>query len=419
MEAMNPSAGVSVSVTVPRGSVPTYQVIDHVKQHGTEIGKAIAEGFEELVAKAMPVDPDGKVTYPAGNLEDLYAFIRHIILSNPQDAAAKLGIPELARLASLPAPEPALSLRAVGDMYKEAKEAKGRYDANMRKWSKWWDEFAVFVGVPTVDQLTKQHFADYANHLYKTARRDDRSNTYIRGRMIAVSAIIRHAVKVHDGDYLMRAEKWLDVFDMPSRTMDTPQPITPEHFKAILDKCNDPMMTAILHMSLNCCLKPKDFTHIKLSDVRLDDATPHYWGIRHKTADKGIPQASVLWGRTVQAIRQYLQTRTRGGDFLFVGGRGLGISRDVIGREWLKLRTAAGVPDDVQFQHIVDGAYTCMDNATDVEARHRDLVKGHACGMSKHYSLKDASSTRHAVDLVEKHYFAESDKVPAAATVNQ
>ena len=69
-----------------------------------------------------------------------------------------------------------------------------------------------------------------------------------------------------------------------------------------------------------------------------------------------------------------------------------------------KLRESSGVPVEVEFNRIRDGAFTASCKST-VDSRLANIVAGHASGMSDHYIARNPLIVKPACDAIEKDYF--------------
>ena len=99
----------------------------------------------------------------------------------------------------------------------------------------------------------------------------------------------------------------------------------------------------------------------------------------------GVPRVAVLWRRTVEAIKAYQAEARHESSYLFVGRTGQPYDGNHVGRNFRRIRSEAGVPDDVEFAHIRDGAYSAAFNADGVEEKHAKVLAGHRSGMSDAY----------------------------------
>lgn len=78
------------------------------------------------------VDTDGTVSrLDVIPVESFWKYVRQLLLTDPQRAARETGIPEVARLADLPKPEPSVTLEHICDLY--AKKRKRPQKDELRK----------------------------------------------------------------------------------------------------------------------------------------------------------------------------------------------------------------------------------------------------------------------------------------------
>lgn len=125
---------------------------------------------------------------------DLWDFFRQQLIDRPEHVAAKVGIPEVARLADLPKPKPSPTLEQVGDLYVEKRKLKTEQER--RESAVWWKEFREFLaklGIVTLRQLTPEVVGQWADDVLETMERKGRSAIYVRHRFAKVKTIIiRH-----------------------------------------------------------------------------------------------------------------------------------------------------------------------------------------------------------------------------------
>lgn len=121
--------------------------------------------------------------------------------------------------------------------------------------------------------------------------------------------------------------------------------------------------------------------------------------LRKKT---GFPRAAMLWPETIKALKAL----PRKGPYVFTSPHGTRYqSSRARANAFDDLRTRAGVPKDVCFSMLRDGAYTAASNGTK-DARLAKVLAGHSSGMDDKYVLRNPDCTASVCQAVHDVYFA-------------
>lgn len=320
--------------------------------------------------------------------QSLWGYVGEQIRTRPEWVAQQTGIPELARLADLPKPQPSPTLEAVGKLYlskaevtpQEHRESAGR-----------WQEFQAFMikrGVTTLRKLTANTVADYGDDI----RSRGKSPTYVKHRFGKVKTVINFARKrgLHPDD-CRHALDCCAVLTPPKGKATNPAPISRDDLHKLLSKADDRTKAAIL-LSMNLCLAPKEIVAVEWDELDLTAKT--FVSSRNKT---GVTRVGILWDETIQALQKFPRKPHMP---VFISARGT--ERLELRDDWQELRDAAGVK--VELASLKDGAYTAA-----VEAETPlDTVKvlaGHATGISDHYLRRRPNMVEDACAAIYKHYF--------------
>ena len=361
---------------------------------------------------------------PDGHLAAIYTErerIRTLILTNPKQAATELRIPYLADYPATPT-KPQFTLTELLAEYLKHKRNKRRqplqakYKANL---STWWTDFLERIGNPRYARdISRSSIAQYYREIGNATVKDPNtgkqvpaSPAYIKSRFATVKALLQYGIDFTDDHKDYRAA--LDccgILAAPTQEAQ-PDPITPEHFSALLNVAR-PRDKAILLLGLNLAAHGGEVATIRMSEIDLNAKT--YVADRNKT---GIPRVAKLWDRTVQAVREYRATDKRNhSDYLFVSQRGRPHTSHNVQQTFQTLRTNAGIPETVTFESIRDGAYLQAFRVSPIYAR---WVGGHASWTKLPSESKDITNVYVKRDpndpnviacceAIERHYFPET-----------
>ena len=184
-----------------------------------------------------------------------------------------------------------------------------------------------------------------------------------------------------------------------------PQPISPEHFEALLNVA-DAKWTAVYLCALNFCMYPGEVAALKKGEIDLDART-----LVTDRSETGQTRIAVVWDRTVEAIRRYQAERPHESECVFVSQTGDACNANHVGRNFRRHREAAGLPETVQFAHIRDGSYTAaIEGGADLtDAK---LLAGHAVGISDTYVRRNPRMVEKACAAIEAAHFGNGEDAP-------
>lgn len=342
-------------------------------QH-TERGRRLALKFKSIVREA-----------------DYWAMVARDLRLRPDIVAQRTGIPEVARLASLPPLEPSPSLKSLGDLYYEKSRGSTRWNSRTRIY---WNDFASVIKVKTLREVKQDHIAAFHDEIFSRGH----SPTYVGHHFGAVKTVLAHAAK--RGIAPTEVARVLSLCRMlvpPKKKSTDPHPISREAFHALL-AVSDSKWTAALMLALNCCMYGAEVSDIRKADIDLDKGT--LVTSRNKT---GVVRIAVLWSETIEAIRQYQTECPHESEYLLVSRTGAAYDGNHMGRNFARRRTEAGLTD-VEFNHLRDGAYSAaIDGGADL--LHAKLLAGHATGISDHYVKRNPRMVADACEAVYRAYF--------------
>lgn len=154
-------------------------------------------------------------------------------------------------------------------------------------------------------------------------------------------------------------------------------------------------------LGLNLCLHIDEVCAPQWKDFDLAKGT--YAVIRGKTESDRIPRAATLWPETLAALNALPRRGTS--PFVFTSKMGTRYACTSRVDDFREFRKAAGLPDELTFDSIRDGAYTAaMQEAPD--ERWARVLAGHkAPGLTDNYVLRNPQCARPACEAVYKVYF--------------
>ncbi|MGA2751466.1 MAG: tyrosine-type recombinase/integrase [Tepidisphaeraceae bacterium] len=357
----------------------------------SKIGPAVRKAAHQEIVISVPRDHRKPLTVDRVVFGDeVWPWLRQLILERPQHVAERTGIAEIAYLADLPCPKPSPNLRDIGQLYFD-KAPITKHEK--QKSEKFWNEFCAVVGIQTVKDLTAEIASTYLDHVFAAGQ----SGTYVKHRFGKIKTILHFALR--RGVASQEIRNALDacaVLVAPKATVLDPHPISRDHYHKLLNAA-DPQMQAMLLLALNACLYAKETCDLRWSD--LDLKTGVLLADRGKT---GVCRVAILWGRTLKAL-QALPQRL---ESPFVSIQGSPHNANTLTKAFRRLRVQAGVPQDVTFGNIRDGGYTTAVQAG-VQFHTVQMLAGHRNGMSDHYVKRSAFQVADACKAIERHYFDE------------
>ncbi|MCH8968604.1 MAG: tyrosine-type recombinase/integrase [Planctomycetes bacterium] len=337
----------------------------------------------------------------------IYWLVGRWIKSEPDDAAQKLGIPQLKNIDAIEPPKPSLPLRELANLY-----LSKSVDPTIceRRTTRRFMEFAKIVGVKTVKKISHEHIEQYGNSIHKDGRRRGHKPSWMGIRFNAIKTVFAYALKRgRDQSEIARVLLLLKMLAAPKdMTGSTAASVSREDLHALLG-CADDRMRAMMLVGLNCAFYPCDLRRVPASAVDLENG---YLVFPRTKIGKPIPRVAVLWERTIEAIRCYQSAHPHnavdeqsGETLLFDGHKGERVKASTIRGFVAALRGMAGVPE-FQFNQLRDGAYTAIIEAG-IDITQGEILMGHSVGGVKDaYIERRPEIVRAACEAVEQHYFS-------------
>lgn len=311
-------------------------------------------------------------------------FVKRWIQTDPQDAARRIGIPELGALQPL---KPSPTLESLGVVYNEKSGATAGW---LDKTASFWGEFCRSVQARTVREITQEAVTAYYDEINSAKK----SPTWKGHRLGAIKTVFSFARKRGIApDDIGRVLGYCAVFVKPKKRAANPRPITPADFQALYAGANDRLKAAMI-CALNFCMYAKEVSALAWADIDLDKRT-----LITDRAKTGQTRIAVLWQATVDLLKAL----PRRGPYVFVSEHGGPIAPNTLRRDWWDARKRAKI-DDVDFSMIRDGAYSAaVDGGADLT--HAKLLAGHSVGISDYYLRRAPQQVSDACAAIEQAYF--------------
>jgi len=334
----------------------------------------------------------------------VWAKLREFILSDPKQAALKIGIPEIANLAAVKPPPPSLPLKHVADFYRDKIDLS---ETEANRSVRWWDHFRKIVKCQTVRDIEADHIQLYHDSIIGEYRKDKLSPAWVKHRFGKVKTMLSYAMtKGQDQQEISRVLGLCRMLIAPrNRNGVDSDPITRQQVQALL-KVADQREKAIILLGLNCAFYPVDISRLPVSAVDLSKRAVIF--DRTKTGNP-IPRVAILWERTVKAIRAYQKSYSHeatdkdGQPLLFANSEGRQLLKNTVVK-WIK-NLCDKADCKVVFSQLRDGAYTAVVDAG-VDITQAEVLLGHKIGKVKDAYLKRRPSiVADGCQAVEKHYF--------------
>lgn len=361
-----------------------------------EIEITIDEEGEFDVAQLIPSDA-------------FWLVVRDQILTNPQLAAQKTGIEQLAYLHRLEPPPPSKPLEEIVALYLDDKKTE-LTPAEWKNSRTWWDEFAEITAAGTVADLDRARFRKYRNNTLERMKAQDRSNAWARSRFGKVKTIINYALDETDFSQEDRAVLELrSLLRQPSKPAGNPVDITPAELRKVLSKADD-WEAALILTALNCAYYPVDCQRLQWSMINFAKGTIRFDRTKATGRAKGpVPRVAVLWQRTVRALKKL----DRHHDHVFVSTYGRPVHVETIRRHWITLCKRAKITRGITFANLRDSALTAAAESTDpvVPIQQYHVLAGHvAKGVDDSYITRHPRFVETACRAIENAYFARVKK---------
>lgn len=320
----------------------------------------------------------------------LWPWLREQLLNRPEWVAKEVGIPQLASLANFDLPKASIKLADLLKAYMEHAEVKKHRKDTVEAQIK---RFIQVTGFNCLRDFTTEGLIKYRDGLVAAGF----TGATIKSYMAKITAILGFGAKrgFNATEIRLALDKCSVLVAPKHDTEFKPHPISRENFHKLLNKA-DAMMRAALLFSLNAALYPSELLGVTIDSLDLDKGI--YKGKRSKT---GVKRFAVLWPETVAAIRAIL---TPDSTCLFPSQAGVVHSVYSFRRIYMNLRKAAGVPDDVMYNHMRDGAYSTALNAG-VQLQAAQALAGHRFdGEVDNYVQRMEKMVAPACSAIYSHY---------------
>ena len=331
----------------------------------------------------------------------LWGYFRDALLKDPIAVARKTGIPQLASLESLDLPKPPVLVSDVVAAYRHHSTASPK--ARNRAATE-FENFAGVIQAKTLVDFTEARLVAFRHQIVTNSGMT--SSGTIGGYFSRLRGVLRIASRGDlDGRQIGTAVSRMKakLYPPENNVKDNPQPISREHFQALLDaarETNTPnLWRAMLLVALNAALYMEETCDLKWESFDLEKKT---FISRRKKKGKCI-RVAIVWDETVAALKALPRN---GSPYVFVSAQGTRYNSAAKINDFAELRTATKVPDTVKWAHLRDGAYTAAAHAPGVEGKFARLLAGHkAIGLEDKYVLRHSEVVKPACDAIYRHYF--------------
>ncbi len=368
-------------------------------------------GLPDIIRKNGYIEltdiPDGPPIVPEAYAGDIaivpenlfFQKARNIILTNPIEAASKLGIPEISRLTDLPPLEPPLTLEAILQFYIDHRKPS---KDERRKAVSAWKEFCKIVPVKTVREITLNIIHDYREIIWAEYEKNSWTNSWLKARFTRVKTLFNYSRKMGrtNKTELVRVVEYCSCLAAPADPSGDAQPIEREDVHKLLDHCKI-KWKAIILLALNCGYYGKDIHDLKKSMIKNKNGLDYIVFPREKNKHKRV---NVMWSETKEAVDQYLVEKKFNTEYVFTSQNGTQLNPHDVQRGFGRLRKKAGVPDEVKFNNFRDGAASALFGK--VEADMLKVTIGHRIRgeKSKYISVKP-EQVKVCADIIYEEYF--------------
>lgn len=353
----------------------------------------------------VTIDEDGDIEIEELLSSDAFwETVRDLILTNPQLAAQRTGIEQLAYLHRLEPPPPSKPLEEIISLYLDDK--KGELTPKEWKNSRtWWDEFAAITAAKFVADLDREQFRRYRETV--KVRRGDKSPVWVRSRFGKIKTVINYSLaeldlSPEDQTILKRAS----LLKLPPKPTPDPKEITPQELRAILKKA-DEWITALILTGLNCAYGATDCRRLQWSMIDFEKGVIRFDRTKAIGRVKGaVPRVAVLWKRTITALRRIQNDHSH----VFVSTYGRPVHVETIRRHWNDLCQAAGVERDLEFGVLRKSAQTAAASSKSpaVPYQQYQVLSGHAFkGVDDNYIRRNPRLVELACEAIERYYFGQ------------
>lgn len=404
---------------------------------------------EDLEEQGKKVDNVTDLMIPdISSVEHYKRILLWHLANNPDFLADLTGYPQFRYFKTLQIPGKAKKLVELWDIYNQktsSTDRKRRMVVN-----KYFIGFCLWMekkfNVTSLDQITAEQLDEFRKSVMsndsslrsaitEATRKQPKTKNYRKphnkrdkytvhgqcGIIEAVRSVFKVSRKANPSDTLLiNINVWCkDVLPVPRRPKSMPKGISKEHLQQLLEALKDnPKWTAMVMLAVNGCLKNTDIAEAKVQDLHLETfngTKPHYWKLRPKELKMNIeiPQGFVLLPETVEALERWLAIRPQNTDFLFPSEHTKwAIKPESITTQLNNFRVRFGLPKEITFESLTQGAYNVAKKFSKVPDRFLNLLKGHQSGCSLNYSYPEISETEPAVETIGKYFFGSEAQEP-------
>lgn len=393
----------------------TGRVIARVRKHwvpGLDIqgiretfGADEAERFRPLAEPVeLALDPDS-FAYSLQTPDEFYGKLREWILTDPEGASKKIGIPELARLDQLPVPEPSLSLTQCLDLYKTKR--KSPTEDELKKVEQQWSIFADAVDpMSTLEQISEEHIERWIDAVFLPYEDGDGSPKTVRHKIDRVARVLRYCKdkKGKDKKHCDRLLDWIKRIELPDENKENPNPIGVDEFHALLTAAKGTFWEPILLTMLNCCYYPVDIRRLPVEAVDVNRGT-----IVFERKKKRTPRVACLWERTKASLMEWMD-KPGIVTHVFPSSQGMKYSAQGFRNAFRRFRDKAELDKSITLDRIRDGAYSAAVNDPAVNEKQAMILAGaKLSGKTDAYVKRAVNAVAPACKAIENYYFGEHE----------
>ncbi|MCG3139123.1 MAG: Tyrosine recombinase XerC [Phycisphaerae bacterium] len=375
-----------------------------LSEFNTVFGLNCLLDFEKRAARFGIQQPE-TIVKRCPNLSRVYRdHFRHLILTDPKQAAVDLDVKHLAWYPAKPE-KLQWNLPELCEYYLENKRNHSgeKLDKRHLKHSaRWWNDFLDCTGASEIRDISHAMIKKYYDQLMGQFDARQLSADSVRLRFAKVKTIIKygmdHSGKEQEKQALRLALDLCSILQAPV-SITNPKPIDIADFHALLAVAR-PRERAVLLLGLNAAMHAGEVSKIKKSEIDIEKRMLN--NRRSKTAQ---PRVAWLWERTVRAISAYLKEQpTNKTEYLFVSRTGRPLTGESIRQLMVTLRNRAGLSKKVNFEGLRDAAYGIAER---VDAHHAKFIAGHKTGMSDRYVLREADNpcVQDCCNAIEEYFF--------------
>ncbi len=345
--------------------------------------------------------------------EIINAFLK-LLKKDKYKVARISGIEEFAYLEDIKAPVK-IRLSEMLEPYLEKQDKplskKTKLDAK-----NWWKEFCRVVQKQYINDIEKSDIKKYKDYLTTKMRKNKYGNVWYNKRFTQVQTIIKYTLDETNEGYMNRKKieeiligYFKKLFKRIKRNLNgkpksEATPISIENYHRILRHCierNDLQWTAMLLLSLNCAMYPKDIQDLLKVDIDLEKRVLKM--VREKT---GVIKFAYLWQETCDALAVYWEEKNKHSKYAIISNFGTNYKAQSIRNKMAAIVKRLGIDKTVKYEHLRDTTSTiCAEmGISDIQIK---ALLGHqvATGQTKNYIAKRPKEmTEKAVKVIYDHY---------------